>query len=163
MENLLDPMVLFPRYSNTNLDDIILQYANKLLTDSEKPEQWSTSYIKPLPKSGDLSNEGNYRGIALSAIAAKVTNKMLLNRMQPAVDPHLRPNQNDFCSTTAHILALRRLIEGVKSHNQKAIIVFVDFKKAFDSIYRCQMFKILRAYGIPEKLVDAIRCLYQNT
>ena len=34
----------------------------------------------------------------------------------------------------SHILALKRIIEGVKSHNLKAIIIFVDFKKAFDSI-----------------------------
>jgi hypothetical protein len=78
---------------------------------------------------------------------------MLLNRIQPALDPLIRPNQNGFrqgSSTTAHILALRRLIEGVRSHNLKVIIVFVDFKKAFDSIHRGKIFKILRAYGIPE-------------
>ena len=34
-------------------------------------------------------------------------------------------------------LALRRLLEGVRSHNLiKAIITFVDFKKALDSIHR---------------------------
>lgn len=97
-----------------NIDDIMLRFANNLLANSDKPAQWSTNYIKPLPKAGDLSDVGNYRGIALSAIAAKITNKMILNRIQPVLDPLLRPNQNGFRpgrSTTAHILALRRVIE----------------------------------------------------
>lgn len=50
---------------------------------------------------------------------------MILNRIRSKIDKHLRPNPNGVWSgrsTTAHILALRRLIdhEGVKSHNLKA-------------------------------------------
>ena len=148
-----------------NVDEIMLKFCNSLL-NGEKPDQWSECDLKPLPKSGDLSKTDNYRGIALSSIPAKLVNRMILNRIQPKIDPHLRPNQNGFRpgrSTVSHILALRRLLEGVRSHNLKAIITFVDFKKAFDSIHRERMMKILKAYGIPPKLVDAIDLMYQNT
>ena len=87
---------------------------------------------------------------------------MILNRIQPKVVPHLRSTQNGFRpgrSTTAHILALRRLIEGVKERNLTAILVFIDFKKAFDSIHRGEMLKVLRAYGLPDELVSAIGIL----
>ena len=150
---------------NCNLDGIMLGFANKLL-EGEKPKQWSDSDLKPLPKSGDLSTTENYRGISLSVIAAKLVHKMLLNRIRPEIDKHLRPNQNGFRpgrSTTLHILALRRLIEGMKSHNLKAVLVFIDFTKAFDSIHRGRMMQILRAYDIPEKLVKAIDLRYQET
>ena len=150
----------------TNIDDIILEFANNLLNNLDKPEQWYINQIQPIPKSGDLSDVGNYRGIALSAIAAKLVNKMLLNRIQPALDPLLCPNQNGFRpgrSTAAHIFALRRAIEGVYSQNRKAIIVFVDFKKAFDSIHRGKMLEIIRKYGVPDKLVKAIEQLYLGT
>ena len=106
-----------------------------MLTQNEIPNQWLKCNIMPFPKSGNLEEVGNYRGIALSTIASKITNKMILNRIQPHIDPILRPNQNGFRSgrsTISHILALRRLIEGVKSHNLKATMIFVDFKKAFD-------------------------------
>ena len=149
-----------------NLDNTILNYANKLLIDHQKPQQWSDINLIPIPKSGDLGYTTNYRGIALSSIVAKVVNRMLLNRIQPKLDPHLRPNQNGFRpgrSTTSHILALRRIIEGVKRNNLKAVILFVDFSKAFDSIHRGKMMKILKAYGIPEQLVSAISLLYEKT
>ena len=69
-----------------------------------------------------------------------------LNRIRSKIDKHLRPNQNGFRpghSTIAHILGLRLLIEGVKSHNLKAVLVFIDFKKAFDSVRRGRMLQIL--------------------
>ena len=82
------------------------------------------------------------------------------------MDEHLRTNQNGFRvrrSTVGHILALRRLIEGVKAKNLTSIITFIDFCKAFDSIHRGKMLQILRAYGIPDQIVDAIGDMYQNT
>jgi len=148
-----------------DFDDTILSFANGLFQDS-KPDQWSIGNLIPLSKSGDLIEYSNYRGIMLSSVASKLTNKMILNRIQSEIDDHLRPNQNGFRpgrSTTAHTLALRRLIEGVKSNNLQAIITFIDFRKAFDSIHRGKMMKILHAYGVPEELVKAINKLYENT
>ena len=91
---------------------------------------------------------------------------MILNRIQPYINLILCPNQNGFRpgrSTTLHILALRRLIEGVKSHNLKAIIICVDFKKAFDSINREIMISILTSYGIPHNIIQAIALTYKET
>ena len=122
--------------------------------------------LLPIPKDGDLSDTNNYRGIALSAVAAKIANKLILNRIRPLIDKHLRTNQNGFRpgrSTIAHILCLRRLIEGVKSNNLKCILIFIDFRKAFDSIHRERMMTILKAYDIPDKLLTAINLMYTNT
>ena len=90
--------------------ETMLRYENRLLIDNQKPQQWSDINLIPIPKSGDLGNTTNYRGIALSSAVAKLVNRMLLNRIQPKLDLLLRPNQNGFrprCSTKAHILALR--------------------------------------------------------
>ena len=131
-----------------------------------KPEKWSILNIVPIPESGDLSLGGNYRGISLSSIVAKTFNRMLLNRIRPKLDDHLRTNQNGFRkgrTTVGHILALRRLIEEVEANNLPAIVTYIDFKKAFDTIHRGKMLKILQAYGIPQIIVDAISRMYQDT
>lgn len=41
--------------------------------------------------------------------------------------------------------------------------MFIDFKKAFDSIHRGKMLRILKSYGIPGLIVAAIRLLYTET
>ena len=84
---------------------------------------------------------------------------MLLNRIRDHVDPLLRFNQNGFRQgrgTVGQILALRRLLEGVQARKLPAVLTFVDFRKAFDSIHRVKMCKILSSYGIPEEIVSAI-------
>ena len=149
-----------------DFDDILLSFANRLMVDGQKPQQWSDIDLIPLPKSGDLTDTQNYRGISLISTVAKLINKMVLNRLQPKIDKHLRPNQNGFRPgrrTTSHILALRRLIEGVRSRNRKATILYIDFRKAFDSINRRKMKKILRAYDIPPNLLNTIMKMYENT
>ena len=45
-----------------DFDNIILGYVNKLLV-GKKLDQWSESDMKALPKSGNLSLMGNYRGV----------------------------------------------------------------------------------------------------
>ena len=120
----------------------------------------------PIPKKGDLPLPLNYRGISLIPIAAKIYNKLLLNRLVPAVDPLLRNNQNGFRrgrSTISQILALRRIIEEMKRLNRDFTICFVDFRKAFDSVNREAMFNILPLYGIPLPIITAIKALYTDT
>ena len=119
-----------------------------------------------MPKSGDLSNTNNYRGISLICIIAKIYNRMILNRIRCVIDLKLRINQNGFRpkrTTVAQILTLRRIIEGVKENHLPAIITFIDFRKAFDSIHRVKMMRILNAYGIPPNLLRAIERMYTNT
>ena len=47
--------------------------------------------------------------------------------------------------------------------NFNFVFVLCIFKKAFDSINRKVMFAVLRHYGIPEAVVNAISVLYKNS
>ena len=147
-------------------NDLLLKLCNFCLINKTCPASWRTSQIIPVPKKGDLTLVTNYRGISLLPIAAKIYNKLILNRLLPKVEPILRKNQNGFRagrSTLSQILALRRIIEEISNCNKEAVFVFVDFSKAFDSIDRDKMFEILALYGIPEPLIEAIRVLYTGT
>ena len=153
-------------YKSCDFDEICLQFCNKALVENDKPDLWSFMNIIPVPKSGDLSNTNNYRGISLICIIAKIYNRLILNRIRSVINLKLRINQNGFRperTTVAQILTLRRIIEGVKANHLPAIITFIDFKKAFDSIHRAKMMKILKAYGIPPNLLRAIERMYSNT
>ena len=93
-------------------------------------------------------------------------NRVILNWIRPHLDPKLRINQNGFRpgrSTVAQILILRGILEGIKYKNLPAVLTFVHFWKAFDSIHRGKLTEILKAYGVSEETVKAIEVLYFNT
>eukprot|EP00111_Clytia_hemisphaerica_P013338 TCONS_00039146-protein len=147
-----------------SLSTVLLHFCNATL-NGERPDEWGLSCIVPVPKKGDLTKVDNYRGISLTQVAAKLYNRLILNRIRPEIDQKLRFNQNGFRpsrSTSSQVLALRRLVEEVNNHNVEAVLTFIGFKEAFDSINRESMFKILLAYGIPDKHVNAIQIMYTN-
>ena len=63
---------------------------------------------------------------------------------------------------TSQILALRQLIEGVKDKKLEAILIFIEFKKDFDTIHRGKILAILNDYGIADELVKAISIMYED-
>jgi hypothetical protein len=46
---------------------------------------------------------------------------------------------------------MRQIMEKCCEYNIDLHILFIDFRQAFGSIYRNQLFKALECYGIPEK------------
>ena len=97
---------------------------------------------------------------------AKIYNALLHNRREPKIDKILRKNHNGFRrnrSTTSQILTIPLILEGVRTKNLEATILFFDFTKAFDSVDRGMMEQILLAYGLPKETVAAIMMLYRNT
>ena len=101
---------------------------------------------------------------ALTSIMAKLYNRLLLDRLVVVLDKLLRINQNGFRSnrsTAQQVLTLRRLIESIEAtQDEKLVLIFIDFTKAFDSVDWNYIEQILLAYRVPKELVDAIMSLY---
>ena len=66
-------------------------------------------------------------------------------------------------STIGQVLTVRRIIEGVKAKNLKAVLLFVDFSIGFVSIHRKKLHEILEAYGMPEETINAKMRLYKDS
>ncbi len=58
---------------------------------------------------------------------------------------------------------MRRLIVGAATRKLELVVIFVDFRKAVDSVRMRMMFAILRHYKAPERLVNPIANLCTNS
>ena len=144
---------------------ILQKIFSQIWETEELPVEWSVGLIVKLPKKGDLSECGNWRGIMLLSITSKVFSRIVLNRMNLAVEPNLRKQQAGFRkgrSCSDHIFTLRQIFEQSQEWNAPLLANFIDFEKAFDSVHRPALWNILQHYGVPSKIVNIIKMLYSN-
>jgi len=144
--------------------DILYEMFGRVWESEEIPADWKHGYIIKMPKKGDMKECKNWRGITLLSIPGKVFNRVILERMKDKVDKHLRDEQAGFRkerSCTDQIATLRTIIEQSLEWNSSLYITFVDFEKAFDSIDRNTLWKLLGHHGIPGKIINLIRNTYE--
>ena len=96
---------------------------------------------------------------------SKIFCKVIIQRITKAVDDVLRNEQAGFrkgrrCAD--QIFTLRNILEQCSEWNRQLYVNFIDYEKAFDSIHRDSLWQILRAYGIPQRIVNIIKCFYSN-
>ena len=99
----------------------------------------------------------------LLSVPGKVLNRISLERIKKAVDQKLRDNQAGFRqnrSCADEIATLRIIIEQSLEFNSALYTVFIDFQKAFDSLDRAVLWKLMGHYGIPEKFILIIKNTY---
>ena len=160
---------LFPEMFKVEEDGLVYilrKLFNEIWVTGIVPSGWKDGIIAKVPKKGDLSLCGNWRGITLSPIALKIFSRILLNRLEPVVDGILRDEQAGFrkgrgCSD--QIFIVRHLMQQANEMKVPLSLCFVDFEKAFDSISRRTMGKIMRHYGIPEEFVRVILNMHEGT
>ena len=153
--------------ANAGLSAEMLQpLFEKMWKEGQFPKEWKEGHLIKLPKKGDLSQCGNYRGITLLSIPGKVFARILLDRIKEAVDRRMREEQAGFRkgrSTRDQIATLRIILEQSNEWNSPLLVNFIDYEKAFDSVDRDTLWKILRHYGVPIHIVNLIREMYQGT
>jgi sorting nexin-29 len=119
--------------------------------------------IVPIHKKGDEIDCSNYRGISLLSISYKTLSNILLSRLSPYIDEIIGDHQYGFRrnrSTTDQIFCISQMLEKKWEYNGTVYQLFVDFKKAYDSVRRKVLYNILIEFGVPMKLVRLINiCL----
>ena len=132
----------------------------------EIPSEWKRSVIVPLHKKKDKLDCSNYRGISLLCHSGKVFSSIILQRIQKKTEEVLSKAQAGFRrnrSTIDQIFTLRQLAEKYEEFGKKLYVGYIDFKKAFDSVWRRGLWKTMRHYGYPEKIIRILENAYQDT
>nr|KAG5701644.1 hypothetical protein BaRGS_019333 [Batillaria attramentaria] len=151
------------RAEETMTPRLLAEMFQKIWEDESPPDTWKTGLIVKIPKKGNLSDCNNWRGITLLSLTSKIFSKVIHIRLSKAQGDQLREEQTGFRpekSCSDHIFTLRQILEQSNEWNAPLYVNFVDMEKAFDSIHRESLWKILRHYGVPQKIVNVIKMLY---
>lgn len=138
----------------------------KIWMEEEMPKEWNTSIICPIHKKGDRKACSNYRGISLLNIAYKIFASIVCERLKPHVIRIIGPYQCGFMpgkSTTDQIFTLRQILEKTHEFQVDTHHLFVDFKQAYDTPNRDELFAAMNEFDIPKKLIKLCQMTLSNT
>jgi len=144
---------------------------HKLVTSIWKkeklPEEWKESIKVPIHKKGDKTDCNNYSGISLLPTTYKILSNILLSRLIPYAKEIIGDHQCGFRrnrSTSDYIFCIRQILEKKWEYNEEVHQLFIDVKKAYDSVRREVLYyRILIEFGIPRKLVRLIKMSLTET
>jgi hypothetical protein len=108
----------------------------------------------------------NYRGISLLSTSYKILSNILLARLTPYADEIIEDHQCGFrCkrSTIDQIFYIGQILEKKWEYNGTVHQLFIDFKKAYDSVRREVLYSSLFEFSIPRKPVGLIQMCLKDT
>ena len=121
------------------------------------PEDWKKANVSCIFKKGDKSDPGNYRPISLTSVICKILEKVIRESIIKYMTTHnlLCDSQFGFRRNRSTILQLLTVLEDWTEYldNDGQIdTIYLDFKKAFDSVPHKRLVEKLNSYGIQGNL-----------
>ena len=137
----------------TPLVSILTQSINASFTDGIFPQLLKTAKVIPIYKSGSKADTSNYRQISLLSIFSKIYEKTMSSRLVSFFNRNktLYPRQYGFRSlhSCEHaLLDAQNTILSTLDKKQVALLLLIDFSKAFDMVDHSILLNKLNNYGI---------------
>ena len=135
-------------------------------TAGKVPCEWKRALLVPVYKKGDVNDPANYRGISLMVVAAKVLERVVLNRIRGDREVRSREEQAGFRagrSCGEQVFALRLMLQERAEWGLPVAVVALDFKAAYDSVDRGSLWRVLEAEGMGPSTLAVLRSLGEKT
>jgi hypothetical protein len=130
----------------------------KIWRDEKMPDDWKVGLIILFFKKGDKMKCENYRGITLLNVTS--LSNIILEQLKEYLQEILGEYQCGFRPqrrTMDQILVVRHILEKLYAHYIDLHLLFIDFKKAFDSINQKELMESLVSFGIPNKTEQLVK------
>ena len=122
----------------------------------------SDAVLVPIPKKGDLTRCDNWRGISLLDVVGKVAARILQGRLQELAEEVLPESQCGFRKGRGCSDMIFTVRQQANEHKAKIFLVFIDLRKAYDSVPREALWVALGKLGVPDSLIEWIRSFHQG-
>lgn len=147
------------KHSHPMLYQMLSALFNSCLMHKFLPKSLLLVHLIPLIKNKlkDSADPSNYRPIAITTIASKIFESLILTQLQP----YLMTADNQFGfkanhSTDTCIYLLKDIINYYNNSGSPIFLCFVDVRKAFDRVNYLKLFLKLNDKGTPLYLIDIL-------
>ena len=140
---------------------------NNSLSSGLFPDDWKCARVTPLCKQGERTDVNNYRPISVISIIAKVFERIVYDQLYSflANEEIITNQQSGFRSLHSTVTALLEATDSwaldIDRGNVNAV-VFLDLKKAFNTVDHGVLLGKLSLYGIQESAYDWFKSYLNN-
>ena len=133
----------------------------------EVPQESKDATIKAIHKKKDWTECSNYRGLSLVVHAGKVFLKTMANRLghlceEAGILPEEKCGFRPQRSATDVMFVLRRLQELGRTSGTSLEACFICLAKAYGSVDRVLLWGVLARFGVPPRMIKAIRMFHDG-
>ena len=159
-----------PRFLKETADNIsypITVIFNKSLSEGILPNEWKLANVTSIFKSGDKTKSSNYRPISITSILCRMLESIIKSAiMEHCKDSNLfTDSQYGFRERRGCILQLLTVFDTWSKYIDADIpvdTVFLDFKKAFDSVPHKRLLYKLERLGVSGNVLKWISSFLSN-
>ena len=140
---------------------------NQSISQGKFPDDWKYARVTPLFKQGNRDDVNNYRPISVIPIVAKVFERIVYDQLYAYLEEHdiLYKNQSGFRATHSTVTALLEATDSWAYNIDNGKIngvIFLDLKKAFDTVDHQILLSKLNYYGINGKSFKWFQSYLEN-
>lgn len=140
---------------------------NKAIELGECPSAFKIAIIKPIYKSGCKEEVTNYRPISLISNLAKIFEKVIKSRILSYLEKYklLSSSQYGFRKGKSTQDAIANLVSEIYcalDSREKSLAVFIDLKKAFDTVCHTELLATLNNLGFRDNSLELIKSYLTN-
>ena len=135
---------------------------NISMKEGRVPEDWKIAHVTAIFKKGKKTTPGNYRPVSLTSIICKLMESIIRDKLMEFIDERdlLSDDQHGFRSGRSCVTQLLEIVEiwsSMLDEGGGIDVVYLDFRKAFDSVPHERLLKKVKSYGIQGNLLCWIR------
>ena len=148
---------------------LLLKLINLIYATNIVPKKWCQGILTLIHKEGSKDDPDNYRGICISSAMSKTFSTMMNIRLVQFMKErnHLDKAQIGFEEKNRapdHIFTIKSLTNKyVNDGNGRLYSCFIDFRKAFDTVWHDGLFFKLQELGVDGNFLYTLQNIYLNT
>ncbi|MES9884124.1 MAG: reverse transcriptase family protein, partial [Sedimenticola sp.] len=140
---------------------------NLSVSTGSVPTEWKKAFITPIYKKGSKKLAENYRPVSLTATTCKLLERIVKEKLMKHMDKHnlFSDHQHGFRGGHSCVTQLLEVIETwteILDSGDCIDIIYLDFRKAFDTVPFERLLSKLHAYGIRGSVLLWIRSFLEN-